>query len=354
MAPRTPIERELVDIWAQVFGTARIGVDDNFFEIGGHSLRSIELIARVEKRFGRTLPAAILFQAPTVAQMAEILDDGSRSCAWSSMIQIQPRGRELPFFWIHGDSSNACLPDYLGHDRPLYALEHQAHDGRPARFTEVETIAEHYLAQVRAIRPHGPYLLGGYSFGAVVAFEMAQQLQRAHEDVSLLFMLDPPTSVKASRSTAVASSRARLRLLLDRRTRTHVLPRLIAAIRSRVAARTARLTRAVKRARWKVCLLRARPLPPSLRSPYILDVYKRAFWSYVPRRYSGRVMIFKDQQVSYGRPYDWSSLASGPLEIHEGRGHHMEMTKEPLVAKWAAPLKDALAESSAPRPLRMR
>ncbi len=281
-------------------------------------------------------------RSPTVAQLTGILGGRGQTDAWSPIVPAEAHGRELPFFWIHGDSSTACLRDYLGEDRPLYAIKHQAHDDRAARFTEVETIAAHYLAQVRAIRPHGPYVLGGYSFGAVVAFEMAQQLQRAHEDVSLLFMLDPPSMAKASRSTAVANPP------------THFLPRLNTAIRSRISACATGLTTVVNRARWSVCLMTARPLSASLRSAYLLDVYKRACSSYAPRQYSGRVVIVKAQHVSYPPPRHWPSLVSGPLEMHGERGRHMEMTREPLVARWAPTLKRALDESSALRPLRAR
>ena len=131
-APRTAIEREVAEIWAQVLGVEHVGIHDNFFDLGGDSLLSIQLIARIEKRFGKTLPVAVLFQSPTIEQLATILGDERRSETWSSLIPVHPAGALLPFFWIHGDSSNARLPEYLGPDRPLYALEHQAHDGRPA------------------------------------------------------------------------------------------------------------------------------------------------------------------------------------------------------------------------------
>jgi pimeloyl-ACP methyl ester carboxylesterase len=252
--------------------------------------------------------------SPTVAQLAEMFGARSQSDAWSSIVPIQPNGCQPPFFWIHGDSSNTRLPDYLGPDRPLYALEHQAHDGRPARFTKVETIAEHYLEQMRAIRPHGPYVLGGHSFGAVVAFEMAQQLQKAHEEVALLFMLEPSTNVKPA------------------------TPGLVAGM--------ARLTAVVRRALSSVYLVRARPVPRPLRSAYILGVYERAFSAYAPRRYSGRVVIVKGQQASYRPPYHWPSLVSGRLEMHGERGQQMEMTREPWVPTWAPTLKRALDESS--------
>ena len=150
------------------------------------------LIARIEKRFGKNLPVAVLFQSPTIQQLSEILREDDSPDSWSCLITVQPKGSKIPFFWIHGDWSNAVLPAHLGQDQPLYGLEHQAGDGRPALYTQVQAIANHYLDELRTVRSRGPYLLGGYSFGAVLAYEIAHQLKREGEEVSLLFMLDPP------------------------------------------------------------------------------------------------------------------------------------------------------------------
>ena len=107
--PRTSIERSLVQIWEELLGVAHIGISDNFFDLGGHSLLAIQLIARLEKRFGRTLAVSALFQAPTIEQLASILTDERRQQSWSSLIPLQPEGSEAHFFWIHGDWSNALL-----------------------------------------------------------------------------------------------------------------------------------------------------------------------------------------------------------------------------------------------------
>ena len=190
-APRTPLEERVAGIWEELLGVRHIGVHESFFDLGGHSLLAIQLIARIERSFATTLPVAVLFQSPTVAELCNLLST-RRDAEWSSLVPVQTSGEKVPFFWIHGDSSNAHLPAHLGPDRPLFALEHQSLDGRPALHLEVEAIANHYLSEVRAIRAHGPYLLGGYSFGAAVAFEMARQLTIEGDEVALLFMLDPP------------------------------------------------------------------------------------------------------------------------------------------------------------------
>ena len=175
-------------------------------------------------------------------------------------------------------------------------MEHQGHDGKAALYTEVDTIAKHYVAQLRAVRPHGPYLLGGYSFGAVAAFEMAHQLRTEGEEVLLLFMLDPPGKMRESVPSVRDRAHKHLRELIRRGPRSkveHVFRMIVARARERFNGRRAAIGKRVKRLRWERCLKAGGLLPPSLRSPYILDVYRIALGSYTPQPYSGRVTIFK-------------------------------------------------------------
>ena len=240
-APRTPLEERVAGIWEELLGVRHVGVHESFFDLGGHSLLAIQLIARIERSFATTLPVAVLFQSPTVAELCHLLST-RRDAEWSSLVPVQTSGEKVPFFWIHGDSSNAHLPAHLGPDRPLFALEHQSLDGRPALHLEVEAIANHYLSEVRAIRAHGPYLLGGYSFGAAVAFEMARQLTIEGDEVALLFMLDPPGYAESP------PDRNRVRRLVDDMAPlgfggklAYLLPRLRTAASWRLGARKARI-----------------------------------------------------------------------------------------------------------------
>jgi thioesterase domain-containing protein len=275
-------------------------------------------------------------------------DPVQRPQHWSSLIPLQPKGARLPFFWIHGDSTNFLLPAALGPDQPLYGLEHQSLDGRPARYTRVETIAKHYLEEMRAARPHGPYAVGGYCFGAVVAFEIAQQLRREGERVPLIFMLDPPGAMREKapvpirdevqrhlRELAVIGPGERMRYLLPR-------------VRARIGVRTVWIRKKIAKQRWKYCLRTGRLLPVSLRSPYILDVYRQATWSYKPQPYSGRIVLFKAQAGRYRPQLDWLQLTAGKIEIHEYLGDHVALREEPQVRQWAALLKDALNRSPKP------
>lgn len=246
------------------------------------------------------------------------------------MDRLWPAGLESleskpPFFWVHGDTTNTVLRRCLGPDQPIYAIEHQSLDGQRARYTEVETIAEHYLRQVRDVRPYGPYLLGGYSFGAAVAFEMAQQLQKSGEHVLGLFMLDPPGKKRKGQLSVTNKP-------------SHLLPRLL----SRIEANIRSLSMSVQRLRWKACLAAGSLVPPSLRSKYILDIYRDAIRIYTPQPYSGPVTLFKTEGDSYQPRLDWIKLVTGDIEIYEEVAAHLELRQERYIRVWAACLKHLL------------
>jgi len=273
-------------------------------------------------------------------------DTGQRPQHWSSLIPVQTAGAKVPFFWIHGDSTNFLLPAALGPDQPVYGLEHQSLDGRPARYTEVEAIANYYLDQLRAVRPRGPYSVGGYCFGAIIAFEMAQQLKRDGEHVSLIFLLDPPGAQPENATARIPpplgkEAHRHLRQLarLGSRQKMRYIGRRVNAY---VRNKTTWIRKKVAKQRWRYSLWAGRLLPVSLRSPYILDVYGQATRSYKPQPYSGHIVLFKAQLGSYRPELNWLQLARGPIEVHEYPCDHMALREEPLVRHWAALLKESL------------
>ncbi|MCB0168065.1 MAG: amino acid adenylation domain-containing protein, partial [Anaerolineae bacterium] len=192
--PRNAVERRLVHLWQQVLNLPLISVQDNFFDLGGHSLVAIRLMAAVQQQFNRQLPLVTLFQNPTIAALAVRLGQQSVTESWSSLVAIQPRGSKPPFFCVPGavgDPLNLyLLAHYLGSDQPFYGLQAIGLDGITPPYTTIEAMATHYLEAIRQVQPVGPYYLGGQSAGGKIAFEMAQQLLRQGEAVALLAILD--------------------------------------------------------------------------------------------------------------------------------------------------------------------
>ena len=183
---RDEVERKLIRIWEELLGVRPIGVKDNFFDLGGHSLLAARLIARVEKNLGN-VSLSQLFQSPTIESLARELRQKKKAKEDSALVLWRNGGSRPPLF-LHGGSFE--LSRHLGDDQPCYGIRPHGQDGRKAPAT-VEAMAADYLKQIRGVQPQGPYLIGGFSFGGLVAYEMAQQLRQSGQEVALLVLIDP-------------------------------------------------------------------------------------------------------------------------------------------------------------------
>jgi len=192
VTPRNRLELQLAAIWEQVLGVAHIGVRDNFFDLGGHSLLALQIFGAIEQTLGKRLPMSLLLQAPTIESLAEVLSQDRCTIRWDALVAIQPSGTKPPFFVVPGVGGNvlvfARLSNQLGHEQPVYGLQARGLDGEALPFTRVEEMAAHYVQEICAVRPKGPYLIGGTCTGGVVAYEMAQQLVAQGEQVILAIM----------------------------------------------------------------------------------------------------------------------------------------------------------------------
>ncbi|HEX6288936.1 MAG TPA: thioesterase domain-containing protein, partial [Herpetosiphonaceae bacterium] len=198
VAPRDAWERALAEIWADLLHQPVVSVTDDFFALGGHSLLAVRLLSQMQQRFGRALPLATLLQAPTIAQLAHHLRAAGPETPWSPLVPLQPQGRRRPFFCIHPIGGTVlCYADLarsLGPEQPLYALQARGVEPGQVPHASIAAMAAEYLTAIRSVQPKGPYRLGGWSFGGVVAFEVAQQLRRQGQEVALVALVDsgPP------------------------------------------------------------------------------------------------------------------------------------------------------------------
>ena len=200
-APRDTVERMLVQCIEEILHLHSVGITDNFFLLGGHSLSAIRLMNEIHKRLSITIDLPVLFQAEHIAALARVIRQaqGAQDVEQSPLVMIQPHGELAPFFCVHPASGNvSCyyqLAKYLRTDRPLYGIQDISKVEEGSRIPSMEEIASTYIAALREIQPHGPYFLSGYSFGGIVAFEMAQQLLAQGQEVALLAIFDshPPT-----------------------------------------------------------------------------------------------------------------------------------------------------------------
>ncbi|MBZ4422263.1 non-ribosomal peptide synthetase [Myxococcus sp. RHSTA-1-4] len=196
VAPRTPTEQALATLWAEVLRVEKVGITDDFFALGGHSLLAVRLMARLRQLTGLTVPLATLFQAPTVERLARWVEqrgDGARSTP--NLVRLDSgTSTRSPLFLVHGGGGGVLgysdLVRQLGEDRPVYGLSASGLEGGELPAASIEMLARDYLSQVRTVQPHGPYRLGGWSFGGLVAYEMARLLQADGERVEVLALLD--------------------------------------------------------------------------------------------------------------------------------------------------------------------
>jgi amino acid adenylation domain-containing protein len=202
--PRTLVESRLADIWASVLDQREVGIDDNFFELGGDSLLAVKLLSDIEAMTGDRIPLVALFQGGTIRHIAGLLDpepDRAKSGNQSSsaIVAIQPDGSNPPFFAGGSHPRYADVARRLGPNQPFYRLDvyglqsQRRAEGRKA-YTRIDRMAAHFIKELRAVQPVGPFYLGGGCEGGIVAFEMALQLQGQGEEIAnlLLWTIEAP------------------------------------------------------------------------------------------------------------------------------------------------------------------
>jgi thioesterase domain-containing protein len=340
MSALSPIQQRLIQIWSDLLETPSVGPFDNFFDLGGNSLLAAQLVAQVERCWGRRFSLQAFLHEPTIEALAGLVTGERANEPAHVLLPVQPHGSRPPFFWVHGDTSTRFLPRYLEPDQPVYGLEHQSQDGTSARYTTVESIASYYLSEMVKVQPIGPYSLGGFSFGGTLAFEIAQQLKSRGEEVTLLVMLDShfpgpdvddPGAPSSLNGVGVHRHVRTLAMISPSERVSHVLVR----VRSRLGQKLATTTSKFKAAYCVMLGKLGRPIPLTLLSRYLLSIYVKARRAYRPQRYSGKVMYIKcERRADYHRAM-WEQLVDGGLSCYEIPGGHLDAISTSYGHLWA-------------------
>lgn len=359
--PRDSLELQLAVVYESVLGIAPVGVRDDFFELGGSSLQAVRLFERIEDVLGASIPASTLLAAPTVEALAARIRQAQWASPTTSLVAIQPHGTRVPFFCAHLAFGHVFyyrdLVRHLGPDQPFHAFQAVGMDGRAERHRRIEDMAAHYLAEMRALRPSGPYLLGGASFGGLVAYEMAQQLARDGEEPALVALFDTPAPVSPGQRRE-APTLLRTIAHLARRIEHHVgslyllePDRRTLYLRAKAANAAVEL-RELAGARFPGVLdAIGRPLPPDLEETK--KTIQGTLARYVPSAYPGRLTLFRASKRALGATLDptlgWGRLAAGGVEIHEVPGYHGAIVSEPRVRFLVEPLRACLTRATETR-----
>ncbi len=353
--PRDAVEFQLARLWEEVLALAPIGVTDNFFDLGGHSLLALQLFARIQRHFDQALPLALLFEGPTVEHLASRLRSRAIVTEWPLLVPIQRAGALPPFFCVHPIGGNvlsyASLARHLGAEQPFFGLQAQGLAAGTTPLLTIEAMAESYIKAIRAVQPCGPYRLGGWSLGGVIAFEMACQLVAQGESVALLALLDswPPAYVRLS------DNKETLTTLL-----AGFLQDLAGRANPQLDTIAERLLPLEEEAQWDYALTLARTLnlvPPDMRREELsrlLEVFganARAFLHYEPSYYDGRVTLFRASESESPPTADdptvgWGALSGKEVQVEQVPGNHYTLLTPPHVAYLAERLRLLLSETT--------
>ncbi|HYO70115.1 MAG TPA: amino acid adenylation domain-containing protein, partial [Archangium sp.] len=340
VAPRTGTEQRLAELWRELLNVPRVGAHDDFFELGGHSLLATQVVARVGTLFGAQLAVIDLFEAPTLEKLAARIEAGSTSD--SPLVTLRKGGSARPFFCVHPVGGSVLgyleLARRLDAEQPFYGLQVPANGSGET----VEEMAARYLEAVREVQPEGPYLLGGWSMGGRVAYEMARQLEARGEQVALLAVIDARGSEEA------AEAEAALEMLVEQGVFEFAehLSRL-----SGLHPRAAEVLEQVDAVELKSVLEgRANPLLEEGVAEEVRALWRmyarnrRASRNYEPKPYEGSLVLLRAAEGPEGQEEDlgWGELVRGGVEVHEVPGDHFSLIAMPHVEHLAARLRELL------------
>ena len=366
VAPETEIERTLVGIWEDLLGVQNVGVEDSFFDLGGHSLIAVRLFAKVRKTYSVDFPISILFEAPTIRACAGLIQDRTGVTEKAEDSPAKPKkqtrrfkhlvamhdgegGPKTPFFLVAGMFGNVLnlrhLAQLIGTDRPFYGLQAKGLYGDEDPHRSIKDAARDYIAEMKQVQPVGPYFVGGFSGGGITAFDIAHQLEAMGDEVALVVLLDTPLPQRR------ALSRQDRLLIQWQETKRKGLSYPFVWLRNRI--------------RWELQKRQASEHTQAAHSFHNAEIeaaFLQAVSSYDMRPWQGRIALFRpplvgtwkvsgNRWVNHERAYlfndnDWAQYTP-QIEVFEVPGDHDSMVLEPNVRVLASYLRNVIVTTEA-------
>jgi amino acid adenylation domain-containing protein len=357
VAPRDNIEKQLVAIWERILKMRHIGVQDDYFELGGNSLLAAQLFTQIEKTFGKKMPLATLFQAPTIEQQADILRQEDWVPNWSSLVALRTNGTRPPLFFAAPVGGNVLsyrdLVVRLPQDQPCYGLQALGLDGTQTVQRSVSEISAHYIKEILTVQPDGPYYLLGSSFGGLVAYEMAQQLHDMGKSLALVVLFDAYGPNYPHRKPGTSRLRRKF-YKYWRRIDTHLSNLMYTDLQGKLIYIRVKGRKLVNRISRRIVLSMNRirnPMPPELkrvRSAHMGAAKRKKRYMRETRRFSGRLVLFRATNQPLGIYPDpklgWGAVVGDDIEVYEIPGHHTSIIYEPRVHLLAEKLNPIIDE----------
>jgi amino acid adenylation domain-containing protein len=351
-APRNATEEKILEIFRKVLQLQTIGIHDDFFDRGGHSLKALRAILLLNNEFHVNLPPRVLFEAQTPAQLAALVAshenraDGTVGESWPTLIEIQPKGSRPPLFCIARPNVNALgflfLSRNLGPDQPVYGLQKQVEEDPDIFLTpeQYRDLAIEYVHEIKQVQPDGPYYLTGFCQGGFIAFEIARQLDAAGQKVALLAMMD---------------------LWPEENTRRKWLWFLYAQVKSIASAlKPGSASELLSRIRRKLSGISQSPTVPAQNAKHAGKVRSRweLYWpgpGFEPPVFSGKITVFRvKRQLIYrirDKKLGWGDRAAGGVDVELIPGSHTTFLREPHVKVLAEKIRARLEWPESTHPL---
>jgi amino acid adenylation domain-containing protein len=349
VAPRTAAQLKLVDIWQGVLEVERVGIQDNFFDLGGESFSAYRLMARISAEFGKELPLTVIFQAQTIEAMEQCINDAIDADDDRALVLLQPGAPDrIPFFCVHPAGGDILgfheIASALGSDQPFYGLQSLGRFLDERYHVSLEEMASHYVSEILTVQPQGPYQIGGHSMGAIVAFEITRQLELLGHSVDLLAIIDGELNIESAMIDTLLLVSDTFELGITRaELAPHPESEMMDVILRKAKKRFSRV----------------------LEIAYDLDILPRGFRTrdaelflnriatnidlatrFEPKPIQGKVHLFAaTEYTENGKPVDievWRKHARGGLEVIEVPGNHISLMKSPHVTTLAACLRKEL------------
>jgi len=345
LQPNTATEKILTSIWEECMGINDISIDDNFFALGGHSLMAVQILAKLEKKLGRSFQLALLFKYPNIQSLANFIDNDKKEATYTCLVPIKPTGNKTPLYIIHGEGLNvlnfSSLAAVMDKDRPIFGLQAVGLNGIDEPLDNLPDIAKFYLSEIIRHNPNGPYLLAGYSFGGYVALEIHKQMAAMGKQVEKLIMFD---------TDAEKSEYKDWYYILPQKVKRNV-PILLSFLKSSILHPLTNFGNEQKN-----------PLPRFLAKYFfkketknfyqlinkIKDKHLHAFRNYKMEPFNGKVYLYK-ARICVHYVYDteflgWKKYALGGVVLYDVPGDHLTMIMPPNVEVFASILSASLDE----------
>ncbi|BAY84417.1 amino acid adenylation domain-containing protein [Calothrix parasitica NIES-267] len=354
-APRDTWEFALVQIWENLLGVSPISIKDNFFDLGGHSLLAARLMAQINEKFGQNITLSALFQGATVENLAKILQQQIGYGSGSPLVAIRSSGTKTPFFCVHPAGGTIFtfpnLANQLDAEQPFYAFEQIPREDEPSVIS-IQEMANQYLQEIYKVQPNGPYLLGGWCYGGLVAFEMAQQLIQQGQKVAFLAIFDaiiPETRIEPK---ADDDTKFIVRLTefikhlfnIDLSLSYHELLKLPLDEQHQVLMK-------------KLNIASDAEIQQHLRGFKLFKAHAQAMRNYEPQVYPHEITLFRaSEQI----PHDfqspelysddpllgWGKYSEQPIKLFDVPGNHFSMFSEPNIKKLGDKLRSNIIKIS--------